>query len=128
MAMLGNLVWIVFGGWICALGWLGFSALMALTVVGIPFAVAGFKMANFVLFPFGRELVDKHALGESKVPGTAIANILWFFLAGIWLAIFHVIFGILLCVTVVFFPLGLAHFKLASVSLAPLGKRIVASH
>lgn len=109
-----------------AFGWLLFSLLAAITVVGFPFAVAGFRIAGFVLFPFGRQLVDKRLLGESKIPGTFLANLLWFLLAGIWLAIIHITVGILLCLTIIGIPLGLAHFKLAGVSLAPLGKRVVA--
>ncbi|HUU23325.1 MAG TPA: YccF domain-containing protein [Phycisphaerae bacterium] len=136
MKTLGNFVWFVFcGGLLSAVVWILLGALMAVTVVGLPFAYAAFRIARFAAFPFGKELVDAQALGEKRIPGTALANVVWFLLAGIWLAIAHVLLAIeciASCVLVVPILLGapawaIAHIRLAGVSLAPLGKRVVPS-
>jgi uncharacterized membrane protein YccF (DUF307 family) len=126
LALLGNILWFVFGGGIvAALSWLLTGLVLAITVVGIPFAVAAFRIAGFAAFPFGRELVDARAVGEERILGTGLSNLLWIVLAGIWLTIGHVFLGVGYCLTIIGIPFGLAHFKLASVSFAPLGKRVV---
>ncbi len=113
------------GGIVAALSWLLTGLVLAVTVVGIPFAVAAFRIAGFAAFPFGRELVDARAVGEERILGTGLSNLLWIVLAGIWLTIGHVFLGVGYCLTIIGIPFGLAHFKLASVSFAPLGKRVV---
>ncbi len=128
MRLLGNILWFVFGGGILAwLSWLLVGLLLAITVVGIPFAVAAFRIAGFAAFPFGKELVDARVLGEERILGTGLTNFLWIVLAGIWLTISHVFLGVLFCLTLIGIPFGLAHFKLARVSFAPLGKRVVST-
>ena len=128
MRLLGNILWFVFGGGIIAgLSWLLWGVVLALTVVGIPFAFAAFRIAGFAFWPFGRELVDARSVGEERIVGTGLMNLLWIVLAGIWLAIAHVISGVVLCLTLIGIPFGLAHFKLARVSFAPLGKRVVST-
>jgi uncharacterized membrane protein YccF (DUF307 family) len=129
MVFVGNLLWFIFGGGLFScLGWLLFGLLLCCTVVGIPFGMAAFRIAGFAAFPFGRELVDARLLGEKRITGTSFANFLWIILAGLWLAIGHVLAGIG-CFLAFFlvFPIffGLAHFKLAGVCFAPLGKRPV---
>ncbi|MCP5120695.1 MAG: YccF domain-containing protein [bacterium] len=126
MALIGNILWFIFGGGIAAcVGWALVGVLLAITIVGIPFAHAAFRIAGFAAFPFGKELVDARALGEQRVTGTGLANFLWVILAGLWLAISHALTGVGYCLTIIGIPFGLAHFKLASVSFAPLGKRAV---
>jgi len=98
---------------------------MAITVIGIPFAKAAFRIAGFAAFPFGRELIDARFLGEKRIVGTGFVNFLWILLAGIWLAISHVLAGVSCCLSIIGIPFGLAHFKLASVCFAPLGKKPV---
>lgn len=128
MAFVGNLLWFVFGGGIVAwLLWLLVAALFAVTVVGIPFAKAAFRISVFAAFPFGRELIDGQLVGKERILGTGLVNFLWCILAGLWLAICHVLAGIACCLTVIGIPFGLAHFKLAQVSFAPLGKMIVST-
>ena len=128
MKVLGNLLWFFFGGGlVAAILWFLFGLLLAITVVGLPFAFAAWRIAGFAAFPFGKELVDARVLGEGRVPGTGLANVLWIVLAGIWLAISHVVAGIGYCLTLIGIPFGLAHFKLAGVTFAPLGKRAVAT-
>lgn len=126
MTLLLNILYFVIGGGLVAgLAWLLVGCLLALTVVGIPFAVAAFRIAGFAAWPFGRTLVPAQVVGESAVIGTGLANLLWIVLAGIWLWIAHVVVGIGYCLSIVGIPFGFAHFRLAMVSFAPLGKRVV---
>ncbi len=126
MALLLNIIWFVFGGGFVAwLLWVVLGGLLFLTVVGIPFGFAAFRIAGFAAFPFGKELVDSRAVGEERVVGTGLANFLWIILAGIWLAISHIIAGATLCLTIIGIPFGFAHFRLAAVCFAPVGKRPV---
>jgi uncharacterized membrane protein YccF (DUF307 family) len=126
MALIGNLLWLIFGGGIPGfLGWIFYGVILCITVIGIPFGIASFRIALFVLWPFGQELVDAELVGERRIMGTGLASILWIILAGIWLALLHAIVGVLLCITIIGIPFGLANFKIASAAFAPLGKRIV---
>jgi uncharacterized membrane protein YccF (DUF307 family) len=126
MAFILNLLWFVLGGgWAAGLLWLLTGGILMLTVVGIPFGWAAFRIAGFAAFPYGKELVDAREVGDERVMGTSLANILWIILAGIWLAISHVLAGISLCLTIIGIPFGFAHFRLAAVCFAPLGKRTV---
>ncbi len=126
MALILNIIWFVFGGGFVAwLLWIVLGGLLFLTVVGIPFGFASFRIAGFAAFPFGKELVDSRAVGEERVLGTGLANFLWIILAGIWLAFSHILAGATLCLTIIGIPFGFAHFRLAAVCFAPLGKRPV---
>ncbi len=126
MTLLLNLLYfVVGGGFFAGLAWLLVGCLLAITVVGIPFAFAAFRIAGFAAWPFGRTLVDARSLGEQTIIGTDAANIVWVIFAGIWLWIAHVIAGIGYCATIIGIPFGFAHFRLAAVSFAPLGKRVV---
>jgi uncharacterized membrane protein YccF (DUF307 family) len=126
MALLLNILWFVFGGGFVAwLLWILTGGLLFITVVGIPFGWAAFRIAGFAAFPFGKDLVDARVVGEERVAGTGLANFLWIILAGIWLAISHILAGASLCLTIIGIPFGFAHFRLAMVCFAPLGKRVV---
>ena len=126
MALIGNLLWLIFGGGIPGfIAWLLCGLILCITVIGIPFGIASFRIAIFVLWPFGQELVDAERVGGRRIIGTGIANILWIILAGLWLAIFHALVGLLDCITIIGIPFGLANFKIAQAAFAPLGKRIV---
>ncbi len=126
MATLGNLLWFILGGGLfMALAWCFYGVVFGVTIIGIPFAVAAFRITGFAAFPFGKQLVDARAMGQERVTGTGLANFLWAILAGLWLMIAHVLVGIACCITIIGIPFGLAHFKLAGVSIAPLGKRTV---
>lgn len=129
MHTVGNILWILFGGLVSAISWCLAGVIMAITIVGLPWARACFTIANFSLLPFGREAVNRKGLTGVPDIGTGLAgligNILWFILAGIWLAIGHFVMGLLLCLTIIGIPFGLQHFKLASLSLAPIGKTII---
>ncbi len=128
MRLLGNILWFLIGGGLpMCLGWLGTGLILALTVVGFPFAVAAWRIAGFAAFPFGRDLVDARIVGGTRIPGTGLANFLWIIFVGIWLTIGHLLLGLAYCLTIIGIPFGLAHFKLAGVSFAPLGMRVVAT-
>jgi uncharacterized membrane protein YccF (DUF307 family) len=123
MRVLLNVIWLVFSGiWMAAAYCLA-GALMCVTIIGIPFGIAAFRIANYALWPFGRDIARRADHGAASTVG----NLLWFLLAGLWLAIGHAVSGVLLCLTIIGIPLGLASFKLIPVSLTPLGREIVAS-
>jgi uncharacterized membrane protein YccF (DUF307 family) len=121
MRTLLNILWLVLSGLWLALGYLFVGLLLCVLIITIPFGIACFRLAAFVLWPFGRAVVRKPDAGA---PST-IANVIWFVLAGLWMAIAHVVTGVVLCLTIIGIPLGLGNFKLAAVALAPLGKEIV---
>ena len=126
MSFILNLLWFVLaGGWAAGLLWILTGVILICTVVGIPFGFAAFRIAGFAAFPFGKQLVDAQDVGEERIVGTTLANILWVVLAGIWLALSHITAGISLCLTIIGIPFGFAHFRLAAVCFAPLGKRTV---
>jgi uncharacterized membrane protein YccF (DUF307 family) len=116
-----NLLWLVCSGLWLAIGYVLAGLVLCLLIVTIPFGVACFRLAAFVLWPFGRAVVRNPDAGA---PST-VANVLWFVLAGVWLALSHLVLGVVLCLTVIGIPLGLGNFKLAAVAIAPLGKEIV---
>ena len=116
-----NVLWLLLSGIWLALGYALAGLVLCLLIVTIPFGVACFRLAAFVLWPFGRAVVRRPEAGAPS----ALANVLWFVLAGLWMAIAHVVLGALLCLTIIGIPLGLGNFKLAVVAIAPLGKEIV---
>lgn len=119
MSILGNIVWLIFGGIIGAIAWAISGLLWCVTIIGIPFGVQCFKIAGFVLWPFGRD-IDVGNFGA----GGLIFNIIWIILFGWEFAIGHLIIGLIFCLTVVGIPFGLQHFKLAKLGLIPFGARI----
>ena len=121
MRLLLNLIWLVFGGLVMAIGYALVALVMCLLIITIPFGIAAGRIALFCLWPFGRTLVRRPDAGA----GSLIGNIIWFALAGWWLALGHLVTGVLMCLTVVGIPLGLANFKLIPVSVTPLGRDIV---
>ncbi len=121
MNLIGNIIWLLFGGIFIALEYLVSSVLLMLTVVGIPFGLQTLKLASISLWPFGREAVQtQRADGCLAV----FMNVLWFFIGGIWIALSHLFWGIVLCITIVGIPFGKQHFKLASLALTPFGRDI----
>jgi len=120
MRLLLNLIWLIFGGLLLALGYALAGVICFILIVTIPFGFAAFRMANYTLWPFGRTLVKKPTAGL----GSAIGNVIWFILAGWWLALGHIITAIAMFITIIGIPLGLANLKLVPVSVAPLGRKI----
>ena len=123
MRTLLNLIWFVLSGFWMAVGYAVAGIICFVLIVTIPFGIASFRIANYVLWPFGRTVVDKPTAGL----GSAVGNVIWVIVAGIWLAIGHLATGIALCLTIIGIPMGIASFKLIPVSLMPLGKEIVSS-
>ncbi len=123
MRTLLNIIWLVLSGFWLALGYAVAGVVMFLLIITIPFGIASFRLAAYVLWPFGRTVVRRPDAGGAST----IGNIIWFVLVGLWMAIAHVVLGVVLCLTLIGIPLGLANFKLAAVALAPLGKEIVPS-
>ena len=129
LSFLLNLLWIVFGGLWMALGWVVAAVIMAITVIGLPWARAAFNIASYTLLPFGRKAVSRaehlgtHDIGTG--PFGLLGNIVWLVLAGWWLALGHLLTAVLLAVTIIGIPFAWAHFKLAGIALWPIGKMIV---
>ncbi|MDX9811007.1 MAG: YccF domain-containing protein [Bacteroidales bacterium] len=122
MKLLGNLVWLLFGGIIIAIEYLIGSIILFITIVGIPFGLQTLKMGSLSLWPFGRtSVVRERASGCLYI----IMNVIWLLCGGIWIAISHAFFGILLCITIVGIPFGRQHFKLTEVALNPFGRDII---
>ena len=119
--LLLNLIWLVFGGLVLALGYAVAALLMLILIITIPFGIAAGRMALFCVWPFGRTIVRRADAGVAST----IGNVIWFILAGWWLALGHLITGVLMCITIIGIPLGLANFKLIPVSITPLGREIV---
>ena len=129
VALLGNLIWFVLGGIWMGLGWLLTGFLMAITIIGIPWARAAWVIAGFSFFPFGRTVVDRKLLTGREDLGTgplgALGNVIWFLFCGWWLALGHLVSAFLFAVTIIGIPFALQHIKLAGISLAPIGKAVV---
>ncbi len=122
MNLLGNLIWLIFGGIVIAIEYLVGSLFLMITIVGIPFGIQTLKMASLAIWPFGRDTrVHPRASGCLYI----FMNILWLITGGLWIAITHAIFGIILCITIVGIPFGLQHFKLSAIALNPFGRDIV---
>lgn len=122
MNILGNLIWLIFGGIVIAIEYFIGSIFLMITIVGIPFGIQTMKMASLSLWPFGRDtVVHTRASGCLYI----LMNIIWLITGGIWIAITHAIFGLLLCITIIGIPFGLQHFKLTAIALSPFGRNIV---
>ena len=130
MNLILNIIWIVFGGLEMAIGWLVAAVVFAISIIGIPWARAAFHLAEFHLWPFGKEIVDREDVTGREDVGTGLlgllGNIVWFLLAGWWLALGHVFFAALLAITVIGIPFAWQHLKLAGMAVAPIGKMVVA--
>jgi uncharacterized membrane protein YccF (DUF307 family) len=120
MRFLLNVFWLVFGGLFIALGYALAGVICCILIVTIPFGIASFRMANYALWPFGRELVRKPSAGVAST----IGNVIWLIVAGWWLALGHITAAVAQFVTIIGIPLGLANIKLVPVSLFPLGHEI----
>jgi uncharacterized membrane protein YccF (DUF307 family) len=122
MRLVLNILWLVLSGFWMAIGWVLAGVLVCLTIIGIPIGIQAFKLSVYILWPFGRSLVP----AASRHKGlSVVGNVIWFVLAGWWLALGHLISGALLCLTIIGIPLGLANIKIAGAAIAPFGKEIV---
>ena len=118
-----NLIWLIFAGFWLALGYIFFGIIACILVVTLPAGVACFRIANYVLWPFGREVVP--APGAGAMSG--VSNVIWFLVAGLWLAISHITTAFFQAITIIGIPLAIANIKMIPVTCFPFGKQIVSS-
>lgn len=120
MRLVFNILWFVFGGWISGSLWILAGALLAITIIGLPWTPAAFRLASFSYWPFGRTAVHRHT-----GTGSALLNIFWIVLAGWWLALHHVALAVGLALTIIGIPFAWQHIKLAGLALTPVGMDVV---
>lgn len=126
-SLLLNVLWILFGGFYMALGWLIAAVIMVLTIIGLPWARAAFTIAAYTLLPFGHTVVSRPTGIGSGLLGF-VGNLVWLLLAGWWLAIGHLLTALLLAITLIGIPFAWAHLKLAGLALWPIGKDVVSTN
>jgi len=119
--LLLNVLWLICGGFFAGIAWLIAAAIMALTIIGLPWCFAAFRIALYTFLPFGQEMRSRRDAGLMS----ALGNIIWCVFAGWWLALAHLILGVALAITIIGLPFAWAHLKLAGASLFPVGTEIV---
>ncbi len=124
MSVLGNIIWLGFGGFFMALEYLVSGFLLCCTIIGIPFGLQVFKIGLVALLPFSQTTVVEEG---SRSCLEIIMNVIWFFIGGIWIALSHLGWGLLFCITIVGIPFGIQHFKLMRVALFPFGRTVIPS-
>ncbi len=122
MKIVGNLLWLVLAGICLAIGYVIAGVINCIFIITIPFGIQSFKLAGYALWPFGRMVVNRP---DRDVALGCLGNAIWFVFGGFWMALGHLIAGVLMCLTVIGIPLGIASFKMAGLALAPFGKQIV---
>lgn len=125
MKTLLNIIWLLFGGLWLALGYIFFGILACILIVTIPAGVASFRMASYALWPFGRSVVERSGRGAVGAVSAGVMNVIWFLIAGLWLAIGHIMTAAAQAVTIVGIPLAVANVKMIPVTCFPFGKEIV---
>ena len=122
-----NILWFVFGGWISGLLWLLGGAILAITVVGLPWSFAAWRIASYSFWPFGREVIWRDELGEQDAgtgPLGLVLNIIWFIFAGWYIALSHLLIAVAEFITIIGIPFALKDLELAKLALAPIGRTI----
>lgn len=122
MSIIGNLIWLIFGGIFICIEYILAGIVMLLTIIGIPWGLQCFKLAALALWPFGREIRETQPSAGCL---STVLNIIWIFVGGIWIALTHLVFGILLAITIIGLPFANQHFKLMRLAFTPFGKEIV---
>ena len=122
MKLLGNIIWLIFGGINIALEYFVAGLILMLTIVGIPFGLQSFKLGILALWPFGTKVE-----WMQSQPGclSTFMNVLWFFIGGIWIFLTHIFYGFILCITIIGIPFGKMHFRLAKLALSPFGRAVI---
>ena len=121
MRLLLNIIWLLLAGIWMFIGYAIAALICFILIITIPFGIAALRIGLFALWPFGRTVIKRPSAGV----GSMVGNILWFILCGWWLALAHLVTGVLMCLTIIGIPLGLANFKLIPISLTPFGREIV---
>ncbi len=122
MKTLGNVIWVVFGGFVIAIEYIVGSIALMVTIIGIPFGLQSLKLAELALWPFGKKI------NRAKTPSGCISlimNVIWFFVGGLPIILTHLLFGLLFTITIIGIPFGRQHFKLMRLAISPFGKEIV---
>lgn len=122
MNFIGNILWLIFGGFTTAIEYFVSSIVMMLTIIGIPFGIQTLKLGLLALWPFGSKVKE---IENSTGCLSIFMNIIWFFIGGFWIALTHLFFGVLLYCTIIGIPWGNQHFKMMALALSPFGKVIV---
>lgn len=122
MKILGNIIWLLFGGIFIAIEYFVASLILIITIVGIPFGLQTLKLAELALWPFGKDTRYKETANGCL---STIMNILWILVGGIWISLSHVIFGLVLGITIIGIPFAMQHFKLAGLALTPFGREVI---
>lgn len=129
MRLLLNLLWFVFGGWLSGLLWILGGVLLAITIVGLPYTGAAFRIAGFAFWPFGKEIVSRDVVSGQEDLGTGpvgfVLNVIWFLLGGWYIALSHLLIAIAEAITIIGIPFAIKDLQLAGVALAPIGKIVV---
>ena len=121
MKILGNIIWLIFGGIVIFIEYVIASLILMITIIGIPFGLQTLKLGMLALWPFGSKVSDN---GNSGGCLNLIMNILWIIFGGLCICLSHLLFGLLLCITIIGIPFGMQHFKMAALALTPFGKTI----
>ena len=124
MKLLGNIIWLIFGGLLVAFEYLISSLLLFVTIIGIPFGLQTLKLAGLALWPFGK---DTRVQENSTGCLSTLMNVIWILVGGIWICLTHVVFGILFGITIIGIPFARQHFKLATLALTPFGREIISN-
>ena len=129
MTLILNILWFIFGGFLAGMAWLLAGLLLAVTIVGLPWAGAAFRIAGFSFAPFGRQVVFRPEITGRDDAGTgalgAVLNLIWIVLGGWYIALAHLLVGVALLCTIIGIPFGIQHFKLAIIAFAPIGREVV---
>ena len=125
MRTIGNILWLILAGWWLAILYVIAGIVNCILIIGIPFGIASFRIAGYALWPFGRVVVDRPGGKGAGSPLRLLGNVIWIIFGGFWLAVGHLIAGVLLCITIIGIPFGVASFKLAGLAIAPLGREII---
>ncbi|THD60457.1 YccF domain-containing protein [Phenylobacterium sp.] len=120
MRLLLNVLWFIFGGWISGTLWIVAGLLFAITIIGLPWTPAAFRLAGFSYWPFGKLIVDR-----DDGPTSCVLNVLWLVVVGWWLALHHIVIAVVQAISIIGIPFAVQHVKLAAASLAPVGKMVV---
>lgn len=124
MSLLGNIIWVVFGGFLLAVEYFTAGVALCITIIGIPFGFQAFKLGIFALFPFGQRAI---VIEQNTGCLSLIMNIIWICIGGIWIALTHLILGVLFSITIIGIPFAIQHFKLMYLALLPFGRNIVSA-
>lgn len=122
MKILGNIIWVLFGGFFIALEYFISSIGLLITIIGIPFGIQTLKLGILALWPFGSQIVD---IPQSNGCLSFLMNVIWFFVGGIWIFLSHLLFGVIFCITIIGIPFGIQHFKLAKLAITPFGHDVI---